>query len=204
MKIDNKNVCCDVNPEEIISADEQFLMLLNRLVNWFVDDFPMLVEFRKVIIENIIETNKLQVEKYLLSKHYLGDNSYIDFFCNSINKILFNNFITNIKDMPIVQKFLKDENINYKNINDYTVKELNDLRYLLEKIGICNYDNNFQFAYIFSDIESSIKKKICTYKKEEKRSKKIIDEVTDSTIIFYQNVYSILIQQYKEKRELFL
>ena len=38
----------------------------------------------------VINTN---VEKYLLSKHYVGDNKYIDFFKENIYKIIFGNFI---------------------------------------------------------------------------------------------------------------
>lgn len=204
IKIDNKSICSDVNPEEVISSNEQFLMLLNRLVYWFVENFPTLVEYRTIIIEMIIKSNKKRIEQYLLSKHYLGDNSYIDFFCKSVYTILFANFITNIKDMPIIKQLLEEEHIEYKNIDTYSVNELKSIKDLLEKIGICNYEDSFQFTYVFLDIETSINKKINSYKKDEKRTNKIIDEIYTSTINFYQNIYYILIENYKEKKNLFL
>lgn len=78
LKLDNKIVCCNANPSEIYSAEEQFLMLLTRLFDFLLKIFPSLYKVRKVVMEDIINGNKQNVEKYLLSKHYVGDNKYIN------------------------------------------------------------------------------------------------------------------------------
>ncbi len=96
LKLDNKIVCCNANPSEIYSAEEQFLMLLTRLFDFLLKIFPSLYKAREVVMEDIINGNKQNVEKYLLSKHYVGDNKYIDFFKENIYKIIFGNFINNI------------------------------------------------------------------------------------------------------------
>ena len=88
LKLDNKIVCCNANPSEIYSAEEQFLMLLTRLFDFLLKIFPSLYKAREVVMEDIINGNKQNVEKYLLSKHYVGDNKYINFFKENNYKII--------------------------------------------------------------------------------------------------------------------
>jgi len=109
-KIDNIDVPCNVNPNEITSANEQFLQLLDRFITYFNDSFYFLHTYTHLCIKLIIETNYKDMEKYLLSKHYLGDNDYIPFFNNSIYRMMVANFIRSINISSKLRKLFIQEN----------------------------------------------------------------------------------------------
>lgn len=154
-KIDQVPVPCDVKPDKLTSSEEQFVQLLDRFVDWFRDDFPTLSSFSEFIIEEIIETNYNEMEQYLLSKHYLGDNNYIPFFQKSINKIIINNFIANVKYIPVLEELIKTEGIDIKNYDNVKLDTIIKLEKLLSDIVFCN-GSNLLLQMLFRNIDYEI------------------------------------------------
>ena len=208
LKLDNKIVCCNANPSEIYSAEEQFLMLLTRLFDFLLKIFPSLYKAREVVMEDIINGNKQNVEKYLLSKHYVGDNKYINFFKKNNYKIIFGNFINNIQEMSEVKNILKRENIKIKQISEYSVIELCDIANFFKKIGICNLDDEFVLTYIFSNINTVVEKRKKSkkfnidYEVEKKKGIYYFDNIYYRTVEFYQFQYLSLIDDYIKMKKM--
>ena len=57
-KINDMDVVCNINPNNKMSAEEQFLQLLNRFVVRFKNIFPNVNNFSEHIIENIFNSNQ--------------------------------------------------------------------------------------------------------------------------------------------------
>lgn len=198
-KIDGIGVPCNVNPSEIISAEEQFIRLLDRFIEYFDNTFYFLHNDSYLYIRRIIETNYKKVEKYLLSKHYLGDNDYIDFFNDSIYRIIITNFVKNISFIPNLKKLFIKEKIEIKNINQYTLEEVLNIKDLLSDIVLSNAKDTFNSILLFEDIDDSIskiiknmKKKAPEYELNERRN-----SMTNLSIL----KIDILIEEYLKKKK---
>lgn len=183
-------------------------MLLTRLFDFLLKIFPSLYKVRKVVMEDIINGNKQNVEKYLLSKHYVGDNKYINFFKENNYKIIFGNFINNIQEMSEVKNILKRENIKIKQISEYSVIELCDIANFFKKIGICNLDDEFVLTYIFSNINTVVEKRKKSkkfnidYEVEKKKGIYYFDNIYYRTVEFYQFQYLSLIDDYIKMKKM--
>lgn len=198
-KIDNIGVPCNVNPKEIVPADEQFIRLLDRFIEFFDNTFYFLHNDSYLYIKRIIETNYKELEKFLLSKHYLGDNDYIDFFDDSIYRIIITNFVKNISFVPNLKKLFINEEIPIKKINRYTLEEVRKIKDLLSDIVLANTKNTFNSILLFEDINGSIskilkqmKKKISEYELNERRK-----SMTNLSIL----KIDILIEEYLKKKK---
>lgn len=198
-KIDNIGVPCNVNPKEITTAEEQFLQLLNRFIIFFDNYFFFLHTNSFSFIQTIIESNYKETEKYLLSKHYLGDNDYITFFQDSIYRIIVTNFVKNMNSFPSLKKLFKKEKIAIKNINDYSLKEIMQIINLLSNISFANYHSPFNNLLLFEDINKNTSKMINRMKKKNASEKQIVER-TESLMNFYTIQIDSLIEKYEEKK----
>lgn len=198
-KIDQVPVPCDVRPDDLTSSEEQFVQLLDRFVDWFQEDFPTLSFFCKFIIEEIIETNYNEMEQYLLSKHYLGDNKYIPFFQKSIYKIIINNFIANVKYIPVLEALIQTEGIKIKNYDSIKLDTIIKLERLLSDIVFCN-GNNLLLHLLFSNIDyeiEAVKNKGIKNNNTEFDIKYEIQVLKD----YYEFHYELMINIYLKKKE---
>lgn len=192
-KIDNLSVVCNVNPNNNISANEQFLRLLNRFVICFKNIFPIINGSSEFVIENIINSNQYMVEKYLLSKHYLGDNAYSDFFYHSIYRLFINNFISNSKYISHIDKLLKKEKIKLKKMADYTFDEIHKIKDLLVRLVFCSPDR-YCSLYLFYNIDYEINKYLSSIDNEKNCCEyKIIE--------YFKVQYDFIIKDYETKKK---
>ena len=199
-KIDNIDVPCNVNPNEITSANEQFLQLLDRFITYFNDSFYFLHTYTHLCIKLIIETNYKDMEKYLLSKHYLGDNDYIPFFNNSIYRMMVANFIRSINISSKLRKLFIQEKIAIKNINDYSLEEIFKINDLLENIVFANARDSFNTIYLFDDISKCIYNRVKQMKKKKLDKTKILS-LEESLNLFYSMKIDSLIEEYFKKKK---
>ena len=197
-KIDNIGVPCNVKPNEITSANEQFLQLLDRFITYFNDSFYFLHTYTYLCIKLIIETNYKDMEKYLLSKHYLGDNNYISFFNNSIYRIMVANFIKSVTLSPKLRKLFKQEKIAIKSINDYSLEEILRIKDLLVNIVFANAKDSFNSVYLFDDIPKFIDDKAKQWKKKKLNKANILTQ-QDSLTLFYSIQIDSLIEEYNKR-----
>lgn len=199
-KIDDVGVPCNVNPKEITSANEQFLQLLNRFIEFFDNSFYFLHIDSECYIHTIIQTNYKELEKFLLSKHYLGDNNYIDFFQESIYRIIISNFIKNVELSKNLKKLLKREKIAIKPIKNYTLEEIIKINDLLSDIVLANAKDSFTAIMLFDDVNKSISQILKNMEKDKWTKKDILDRKKSITN-FTLNRIDSLIEEYEKKKD---
>ena len=83
--LDDSEVVSNVDPNNVLTAEQQVMHLFNRLLGWFDKYFPTLYRYRLAIVGKLLDHE--ETIEYLQSKHYLGDNDYIKFFTDSISLI---------------------------------------------------------------------------------------------------------------------
>ncbi len=199
MKIDDKPVIINTNPDKTLNSYEQFIYLIHHFVSFFNKYFPTTLYISHYIIDILIATNKKDIEKYLLSKHYIGNGKYKDFFQNSIYRIIVSNFIANAQKLECLQKLLLNENIALKNIKEYSLEEILKIIKLMSEIVFCT-NNEFDRLTLFSSIDYDIKDKIrCN--KLKKYNKYSENDLINKTIAFYKEHNETLIKSYLNKKQ---
>ncbi len=193
-KIDDSPILSKATKNEI-SAEEQFITLLDKLVINFKRNFQKINELTGVTLELILSANIQECEKYLLSKKDIGDNDNIQYFEKSISKIYISNFIKNGKYISTVKDILNDINIELKDIKDYSYDEIKKIEQLLSNLVFC-YDSNFQLVYLFDSIDYSIKMKSKT------KSSKDILNCKNGIITLYDSIYENIFDNYLKRKHL--
>lgn len=129
-----------ITKKNYLTANEQFLALVNNFIYHFKEQFYFLNNNCDYIIELLLQNEKYT--DYLLCKKYIGDNENIDFFTFNIKRLIVHGFYINLKKLSkkseIIKKLAKDNNINLKQNLINNKKEINKLYELLIKISICN------------------------------------------------------------------
>ncbi len=199
-KIDNVGVSCNVDPNKITSANEQFLRLLDRFIEFFDNSFYFLHSDSDCYIHIIIETNYKDLEKFLLSKHYLGDNDYIDFFQDSIYRIIVSNFIKNAAISKTLKNLFKKNGLSVKSVKDYSLDEILKINNLLSDIVLANAKNNFTAIMLFDDVDENISRIIQRMKKRNINEKDILDKKKSITNFSLLQIDS-LVEEYEKKKE---
>lgn len=197
-KIDNVPVECNIDSSEWISADEQFIQLLDRFICYFRNTFFTICS-SEYIIEMIINTNKDRIREYLLSKHYLGDNNYIDFFNESIYKIFISNFVQNSSYIPLINNLFIKEKLEIKNINDYNLNEILKIVTLISDLLLCSNGKN-SVIYIFYNIDYESNQYI-EKNKSKKKNKNNRKEYKIKLIEHYTYQYELIIKNYIQKKK---
>ena len=150
----NKKVISNLNANTIINPNIQIIYLLDRLINRFDDHFPLLHRYRTLIINNFFEYN--ECKNYLLEKHYIGDNNYINYYENKLNIIFIKSFYNNLKyiQYELIDVF-KENKINTKKLSSNNPTEIKKLLNLLSDFSYCYH--RWDSTYLFTEIDSEIK-----------------------------------------------
>ena len=158
--LDESVVVSNVDPNNILTAEQQVMHLFNRLLYWFDKYFPTLYRYRSIIIGKLLSYD--ETVEYLQSKHYLGDNNYIKFFTDSINLIFVKGFYNNLKyHYDIYADILKERKIDYKKLDLKKSSHLKKLLDLVSDLAFCDkeFDSYYLFNYIDNDIQLFVNNK---------------------------------------------
>lgn len=171
-----------------LTGNEQFVDILNETLLYFDSHFLPL-EDKELHFANILEKS---IPKFLLCKKYWGNNSYIPYYTNNIQKLLVKNFYNNIKYIyNNFEDFFKTINITPKmSLNNSD--DLGKLFEFLEELVWCNCKyQQFSLYYIFSNHKFHL---------EDVKNNYEIKNVDIKNIIFKDYVlhWEILIKQYKK------
>ena len=189
-------VPCNVNPNELTSYLEQFLQLLNRLISYFERYFYKIQKYEEHCIISLIEGGSFCIEPYLLSKNYLGDNNYIDWFNEIIWKILINNSNSNGRYLPDIRALLKKFHIKWQaDVNKYTKDEAEKIVNLLSDIVFCSTDD-YHSSYLFNDMDNDMLHLVKREHKNTKCTKKGIDFYASKLENFYIIQLKIVLEDY--------
>lgn len=154
-KLDNKSVKSNVDSNDVYTANEQFLCLLNRLVNMIADDFIVGSNIN-ITTQLILEGCKQEyLDEYLLCKYYIGDNNYINFFIYQLTRIEISNFYHNLKnyiDTRIISYLIK-EKIDIQKLDISNEKHIQKIKKLLKKICLANFEDSFEKVFLFDNID---------------------------------------------------
>ena len=134
-----------------LTGNEQFIDMLNNFIYYFDSKFPTICH-KDLMLEFILEN---QIPEFLLCKKYWGDNDNMQYFINSMDKAIVNNFyetILFIDDRSLFRPFIKNlQNLNLDNKND-----LESVMEFLKKLIWTNI-NDFSTLYLFQNFHLNIK-----------------------------------------------
>ena len=151
--LDDSEVVSNVDPNNVLTAEQQVMHLFNRLLGWFDKYFPTLYRYRLAIVGKLLDHE--ETIEYLQSKHYLGDNDYIKFFTDSISLIFVKSFYNNLKyNYDLYADILNERNINYEKLDLKKSSHLKKLLDLISDLAFC--DKNFDSYYLFSNLDKDI------------------------------------------------
>jgi len=185
-RISDEEVVSNVDPKEIYSAEEQLVCMLNKFIGYFKRKFYNLYPHHAFNIINLIEQNQESFYKYLSNKYYTGDNDYIRYFEDSINRLSITSFVKNIEYIPELKKFIKKNKIKIKDINDYTFEEVMQISKIISDITLANH-NQVALMLLFTDINE-------LHKKDEKVRR-------EACLNHYNFMYKMMIDEYNRKKE---
>lgn len=140
-----------------LTADEQFIDLLNNFFVYLDEDFYFLGRSKNFIIETILKYKNNN--KFLLCKNYWGDNNFIPYFKYNIKRFVITGFYNNIKTLIDESKDIKElirfEKININKISLKHIKDVDKLYKLLKFLTLCN-SNKYCLLYLFTDFNTSV------------------------------------------------
>lgn len=190
-EIDNIPV---VNPvtNDSISANEQVVKLLDRLILLLKRDFIGTLPHQEFIIENIIMANQSKLSEYLKLKCCLDNSECNNLVIKKIYQIITSNFCKNVKYIPRLKRLFTKLGISL-NIEDNSI--LLEIRRLLIDIINCN-QKKYDAIYLFSDIKYSLDHKLINGK-SKLESKQLSENIIDN----YVDRYSNLLDDYFDKKK---
>ncbi|MGM9882376.1 MAG: hypothetical protein ACI31S_05995 [Bacilli bacterium] len=142
-----------------LTSEEQFVDVLEYVIRIINSEFWFLVD-KNTIIEAILNFDSSL--NLLLSKNYIGNNKYIEFYEIGVKKICIFNFYNVLKfidQSELVEEFLVNHEID---LNSFDIESNNDIIKLfkvLKLIAICNY-NSYHLLYLFNNRMSNKNKKM--------------------------------------------
>ena len=193
--LDKTEVISNDNTNKKISAEEQMLYLLNKLVAEFDKYFPLQYAQRNTIIGKLLGLN-ITID-YLHSKYYYDDKENYDYYTETIKKIFITVFYDNLKYNHLLYKdIFKEKRINYNKLDINNPTHINKLLNLLSDLTYCNLSNDS--SWLFDDIESHlIRDRNSNYRKKQKNAIE-----NEKRIISTNNKYIIeIISNYNSKKE---
>lgn len=172
------------------TSEEQFVFLIDRIINFFNDNIPYLSNNIEIIMELILKSDNKILDEFLNCKIYLHNNDYIDYFVETIYKIICFNFIENSQYCMNIRELLINKKLYKENIEEYNLQEIKKVMNLLSEICYINKSSKFNLIYLFSNINDKLKSIDLKKSSFNKNSSKIID---------YMNMqYSIIIDEYNK------
>lgn len=193
--LDQSEVTSSSNNNIQISANQQLLHLLDKLINEFDKYFPMQYGQRYDIVGKLLGLN-LTIE-YLHSKYYYEDKEYELYYEDMIKKIFITIFYSNLKyNYKLYSDIFSEKRINYTNIDLNKPLHVKKILNILSDLSYCNLTNDI--TWLFEDIESHIiRDKNSSYRKKQKSNKEC-----EERIISINNKYVIkLIENYNMRKE---
>ena len=172
--------------KKYLTANEQFLYLLNNTIYYFKEQFYFLNNNIDLIITILLQ-NKNNT-KNLLCKKYIGKNSNIPFYDKNIKKLIINNYYNNLKTLSkeslIIKNYRKEHNL-------LTEKEINTIYNNLLELSLCNatYLNNI---LLFENINNHINETTKVFK---------VKNIDSQIKHHYLKEYEKMINNYYEKKE---
>lgn len=190
-EIDNIPV---VNPvtKESISANEQVVKLMDRLIIILKRDFIGTLPHQEFIIEKIILSNQNELNDYLKLKCCLNNSECNNVVIKKIYQIITSNFCKNVKYIPRLKRLLTSLSIT---LNSDDNSNLLKIRKLLIDIINCN-QKEYDAIYLFSDIKYAIDHKLINGK-SKLESKQLSENIIDN----YVDRYSNLLDNYFNKKK---
>ena len=194
-KITPEKVCIEgktILKQKYLSAEEQFLMMLNRFVGFIDYNFPT-INYKDLHIEYIME---YQIPEFLLSKLVVEDNNNINYFDYQMKKTVVYNFYDNIAfiyneaDKNIWKKIGINPNMRLENEED-----VDSLFLIMKKIAIANI-NEYSTLFLFSSHKSYLK----SVDPKKKTPEGVLDAIY-RTRKYYAEQYSILLRNYIDKKK---
>lgn len=163
-----------------LSSEEHFLQVLYHVINSINIDFWTVVN-KNYITELILKHPKSA--KVLLSKKYIGNNSFIPYYQFNIKKTCIYGFCDILKFVyktETIVDFFKKNNVDIHNFNLKRKKDVENIYNTLVMICMCNY-SLFGLYYIFnSEIDPKLRD-MCTIQLEMliERTRKIEDKARE-------------------------
>lgn len=189
--IDDVSVTNPVTKESI-SAYEQVIKLLDRLVLVLKNDFISSLPHQEFIIEKIIESNQEKVSNYLKLKCCLNNSECNNMVLKNVYEITISNFCKNLEYVPELKNLIFKLGIDPdKNYNSNLMK----IKKLLIDIINCN-QKEYQAIYLFTDANYDITSELAN-KNCQINLKQVTKEITKN----YQFRYSILLDNYYVKKK---
>lgn len=202
-KLDSKKTFCHFNcfiKKGYLTAEEQFLNLLDNFIIYLNNTFYMLeYTYIYMMLEEMLKSKYCNI---FFTKHYWGDNNYLEKYRAEFNKIIIEPFIKNLtyltnnhntKTTRAIKNIITDEN----KINLNTKKSINETILFLKDILLYNPIHlHFTAMYLFINIQehiSSIQNKQPNINIQEKK------EIQDSLLIFFDNTWTRLYENYLNK-----
>lgn len=176
---------------------KSFITLLDYLVQVFRVYFPTYYAPANAIGE-ILNANEELTRDYFLANYNDVGKSINKILDIKIYRLLISAFISNAKYVPEIREFLKEHDLELKDINDYSTEELIKIINLLSDLSFCKYGRG-QSNALFDSIDYRIKyhydllasrNKV---KNNEQFEEKAIKQVTQK--------YIELIKSYNSKRK---
>lgn len=189
---------CNGN-KEYFDANEQFLVLLNNFISYFRTNFYFINTEFDYIIESLLKNSNPTFTKFLLSKNYIGNNDFINYYDYNLKRLITHNFYKNLKLLSkhseFIKSFFKDKklNININLIN--TTNGLERLFIYLKKLCVANV-KNINLILLFDDINVYINDM------KVKRPNVIEETIYYDVIKYYIREWEIIINNYIENKEL--
>lgn len=173
--LDQSEVTSSSNNNIKISANQQLLHLLDKLINEFDKCFPLQYGQRYDIVGKLLGLN-LTIE-YLHSKYYYEDKEYELYYEDMIRKIFITIFYNNLKyNYQLYFDIFSEKRINYTNIDLNKPLHVKKILNILSDLSYCNLTNDI--TWLFEDIESHIiRDKNSSYRKKQKSNKKCEERI---------------------------
>lgn len=185
--LDDKSVdlkCSSIVKKGYLTANEQFVDMLNNFIHYLDFDFSVLGSRKVAIIEALFENS---TPKFVLCKNYWGDNAYIPYFTFNIRKFIVQGFYENIKILfPVYKELFKENGISNK-LNLKKEKDLEKIYYFLKDILWCNYDY-FGNYFLFLNMKIYDEKILINDSKKQ-----------ELTFNYYKQQWDTMISNYNKK-----
>jgi len=180
--------CMPLTKKGYLTANEQFILLLENLIYRYNDDFYFLKFNPSFILTQILEDNKYS--EYLLCKNYLGDNSFIPYFNDNYKNLICMNFISNIIFLSNYSSEIK-KFVKISKLDTYIkTKKIDKIHELLIHLSLCN-NKESNVDCLFYNIVKIVKER---YEKTKSHCKSI-----DYLYDFYIIIVESMIKDYYKK-----
>lgn len=178
--------------QESITANEQVIRLLDRLLFILKREFIGTLPFQEVIVEDIIRANEDKMRDYLKLKCCLDHSESSSFVLKKIYEIIVINFYHNASFIAELKELFSSLSINSSKLEG---KELIKIKDLLGDIVHCN-QREYSSLYLFKNVHYSIYTQF-----HKKNNSFALEQIKEKIIGDFSFRYSLLLESYHEKKK---